>query len=91
MQVLYKTITADTQVATTECYLVGAELSNGSNTSMIVYDEPDSTATAGKKVSTPQVTSYNRQASIVFPMPGVKCDGIYVDWNAGVGTIYYYY
>lgn len=88
---LYKTITADTQVATTECYLDGIELSHTANTSMITYDEADSGATAAKKVSTIRCTTYTRQNSIIFPKGGIKCDGIYVDWDAGVGTIYYHY
>lgn len=88
---LYKTITVDTSVATTECYLDGIELSHTGNTDMKVYDIPHVTAAAGNLVSTTRVTAYNRQCSITFPKPGIKMSGIYCDWTAGVGTIYYHY
>lgn len=88
---LYKTITADTQVATTECYLDGIELSHTANTSMKVYDITNITPVAGNLVSTTRVTTYNRQNSITFPPGGIKMQGIYIDWDTGVGTIYYHY
>lgn len=88
---LYKSITGDIQVATTECYLDGIELSHTANTSMLVYDEAAATKTAACLVSTTRVTTYNRENSIVFPNGGIKCSGIYVDYDAGTGTIYYHY
>ena len=88
---LYKTITADVQISTQECYLMGVELSHTGNTNLIIYDEHDATKTATSKVSTTQVTAYNRQVSIMFPYPGIKCNGLYADWTAGVGTVYYRY
>jgi len=90
MQLLYKSIATDTQVSTEECWLVGVELSHNDNSSMIVYDEADSTKTAAKKVVNMRVTSFTRQNLIFFPYDGIKCEGIYVDYNAGTGTIYYY-
>ncbi len=88
---LYKTILANTQISTTECYLDGIELSHTSNTNMKVYDITNITAVAGNLVSTTQTTAYNRQNSITFPPGGIKMQGIWVDWTAGVGTIYYHY
>ncbi len=88
---LYKTITEDTQVATTECYIDGIELSHTGNTSLPVYDVTDATSDANLLISTTQVTAYNRQNFIVFPKGGIKCSGIWADWTAGVGTIYYHY
>lgn len=92
MKILYKTITAATQVSTQECWLVGVELSHTGNSSMIVYDEADSGETASKKVVTMRITSYTRQNSILFPDEGLHCEGIYVAApSAGLGTIYYHY
>lgn len=88
---LYKTITVDTQVSTTECYLDGVELSHTGNTSMLVYDIANITAVAGNLVSTTRVTAYNRHCSITFPNGGIKMQGIWVDWDTGVGTVYYHY
>ena len=86
MQILYKTITADTQVHVGECYFVGATVSHTGSTMMTVYDEDASTATAARKLMQLNGTD----VTIMLPLPGVKCTGIYVDWNAGVGTVYYY-
>ena len=91
MELLYKTITASTQVSTQECYFVGAELSNAANTELTVYDEADSTGTAAKKIANLACTSYDRFSRMVFPDEGVHCDGLYVAWDEGVGTIYYHY
>ena len=88
---LYKTITADVQISTQGCWLMGVELSHTGNTNLIIYDEPDAIKTAVKKVTTTQTTAYNRENSIMFPYPGIKCNGLYADWTAGVGTVYYRY
>jgi hypothetical protein len=88
---LYKTITADTQVSTTECYLDGVELAHTSNTDLKVYDESVGAGAAGKLVSTTSVTAYQRQNCIMFPAGGIKMSGIYADWTAGTGTVYYHY
>lgn len=93
----YKTITADTQVTTEDCYLIGAEFSYGLAigsvaTNMIIYDEPDNTKSASKKVLTLKTYSgFKHYDSKMFPKPGIKCNGIYVDWNAGIGTVYYHF
>lgn len=92
MTILYKTITADAQITTQECYLVGVELSHdAADTSLIIYDEADSSKTAAKKVVTLRTSVEAQDVSRIFPLPGIKCDGLYADWTAGVGTIYYYH
>ena len=88
---LYKTITADTQVSTTECYLDGIELAHDSNDTLLVYDESVGAGAAGKLVSTLKVTAYNKHAFIKFSEGGLKMSGIYADWTAGAGTVYYHY
>jgi len=88
---LYKTITEDTQVSTTECYLDAVELAHDSNDTLCIYDESVGAGAAGKLVSTTKVTAYNRHAFIKFPDGGMKMSGIYADWTAGAGTVYYHY
>ena len=88
---LYKTILSDTQISTQECYLMGVELAHTSNTSLLVYDQESASKTAAQLVSTTSVTAYKRHSKIMFPYPGIKCRGLYADWTAGVGTVYYRY
>jgi len=90
VNIQYKTITANTQVCASECYLMGVELSNNSATSLIVYDEASATSSADRKVVTLRVSAEFQDAKRKFPLPGIKCDGIYVAWAAGVGTVWYY-
>lgn len=91
--ILYKTITADTQVTKGECYLVGAELAHDTaDTYMYIYDEPDSTKSASKLALTLKVRyGFRHYDKKIFPMPGIKCNGIYVDYEAGIGTVYYHF
>ena len=93
--ILYATITADTQVTTEECYLVGAEFAYNagtSATSMTVYDELDSSKSASKiALILRSYVGFKHYDVKMFPEPGIKCNGIYVDWNAGIGTVYYHY
>ncbi len=88
---LYKTITGDTQISTQECFLMGVELAHTGNTSLIIYDQESGSKTAAQKVSTTNVTAYKRHSKIMFPYPGIKCRGLYADWTAGVGTVYFRY
>jgi hypothetical protein len=88
---LYKTITADTQVSTTECYLDGIEFAHTDNAELKVYDEAVGAGAAAKNVCTVYATGYQREMSVMFPRPGIKLSGIYVDWTVGTGTIYYHY
>lgn len=86
---LYQSIIADIQVTTQDCYLMGAELSHTGNTDMKIYNVTAGAAVTANLISTPRVTAYSRHACIMFPYPGIKCNGLYVDWTAGTGTIYY--
>jgi len=88
---LYKSIIADTQVSTQECWLMGVELAHTANTTLLVYDQESASKTAAQLVSTTSVTAYKRHSKIMFPYPGIKCRGLYADWDAGVGTVYYRY
>ena len=93
MKVLYKSITANTQVYVGKCFLVGAELTRttGAATTMIVYDEPDSTVAAAQIVATLNVSPQKQADRIMFPEDKEpQLTGIYVDWTAGVGTVYYH-
>ena len=85
---LYKTILADTQVSTQECYLMGVELAHTGNTTLLIYDQESGSKTAAQLVSTTSVSAYKRHSKIMFPYPGIKCKGLYAAWTAGVGTVY---
>lgn len=88
-QILYKSVTASAQVATSECYIVGIEIS-GNGGKVTVYDETDSSQTASKKVSTTKGSAYYHYNNIIFPENGVKCNGIYAYLDSGTATIYYH-
>lgn len=90
MNIQYKTIIEDTQVCGSECYLMGVELSNAGDTSLIIYDEPSDGITPTQKVVTLRTSDEFQDAKRKFPLPGVKCNGIFAKWAAGVGTVYYY-
>ena len=58
---------------------------------MIVYNENTADKTAAKKICTLNISDEVQSDSRMLPMPGIKCEGIYVDWTTdGVGTVYYY-
>ncbi len=85
---LYKTITASTQITTQAAWLVGAELHHTGTTDLYIYDEDDSSTTVARKV----VSLKGTHETIMFPLPGIKCaNGIYAAYLAGTGTIYYHY
>ncbi len=90
MRILAKSVTADAQVVAGDCYFVGAELSHTTDTNMILYNENGSSKTAAKMMATLKVTDEVQHDSMSIPIPGVKCEGIYADWTAGIGTVYYY-
>jgi len=90
MKLLYKTITGDAQLVSGECYLMGVELTHSADDILILYDEPTSDASAARKVTTLRTSGEQLDVSRSWPYPGVKCNGIYANWTAGVGTIYYY-
>ena len=87
MRIYAKDISADTQVEVGECYLLGANIYHTTDTSLDVYEGTAATAANLKiKVAT---TDEQQSNSIMFPKPGIKCNGIYADWTAGDGTVYY--
>ncbi len=94
MKILHKSITADAQVVAGECYVVGVELNDlTGNAFLELFDEDDNSETAAQLFATLRVTATSQFASIMFPMPGLKCNGVYADWDGtgAVGTLYYYY
>jgi len=90
MRILAKSVTEDAQVVAGDCYFVGAELSHTTDTNMVLYNENGSSKTAEKMMATLKVTDEVQHDSMSIPIPGVKCEGIYADWTAGIGTVYYY-
>jgi len=89
-RILYRTITAPTQVAIGECYLDGVEVSD--EMEQMVYDEADNSRTAAQMVCRMHASSYYQYDNIMFPSPGVKMtNGIYAFWEKKVATIYYHY
>ena len=90
MRILAVSVTADAQAVAGDCYFVGAELSHTTDTNMILYNENSSSKTAANKLATLVVTDEMQHDSMSIPIPGVKCEGIYADWTAGTGTVYYY-
>jgi len=86
MKILYKAITADTQVTTQSCYFVGA--SSGFEVEHLkIYDEASSSATAAQ-----MVCDLGAEDCFTIPMPGVKCDnGLYAEIDHGTAVVYYYY
>lgn len=93
MKILYKTITENTQVYVGKCFLVGVELTRtgGAATTMIVYDEASADTTAAQIVASLAVTPEKQVDRRMYPKDREpELVGIYVDWTAGVGTIYYH-
>ena len=87
MRIIAKDVGADAQVVTGECYLLGAELYHTDDTHLDIYEGTAATAANLKiKLAT---TLENQHCNLIFPKPGIKCDGIYADWTAGDGTVYY--
>ena len=95
MKVLYKTITASTQVYVGRCWLVGAEYQKtacAADRAMIIYDEESSSVAAPQKVSTLVITPEKQSDRIMFSKNREpELTGIYVVWDTdGVGTVYYH-
>ena len=95
MKVLYKTITAATQVYIGRCWLVGVEFSctgTAADLDLIVYDDVDDDKVAAQKVTTLCVTPETQADKIMFPKDREpELTGIYAFWAAaGVGTVYYH-
>jgi len=90
MQILYSTFTANTQVSTQPCFYLGAQIQRGSATSIEIFDEADSTATATKRVDKLAGTMEDHK----IPLPGIKCSGLYAKFESGketYATVYYYH
>lgn len=71
-----------------ECYVVGVELNHTGTANMPVYNAAAATAT--QLFATLRVTATNQFTSVMFPMPGIKCDSVYATLSAGAATLYYY-
>jgi len=86
LKILSKAVTADVQITTNACYLVGA--SSGLEVEHLkIYDEGDGTKTAARLVMDLAGTD-----SFTLPMPGIKCDsGLYADIDHGTAVVYYYF
>lgn len=94
MKILSTSFTGDAQLVGSECYVVGAELNDVTGDAYaILYNEASSAKTAAQIFLTLRVCDETQCANLMFPLPGLKCDGVYVDWNgtSAVGTLYYYY
>ena len=95
MKVLYKTITAATQVYVGRCFLVGVEFTataGSADLDLIIYDEASADKTAGQKVCTLCVSAENDHDRIMFPKDREpELVGIYAWWETGgIGTVYYH-
>jgi len=85
MKILAEPLTASEQITINPCYLVGAT-AGYENRSLKLYNEGDSTATAGKQVMTLAGDTG------MLPLPGLYCpDGLYAAIDHGDGVVYYYY
>ena len=88
-RILCKVISANTQVSTQPCFLIGASLEHTGTTDLEIYNEADATSSTTSK----QVIALkgSNTVSVILPMPGIKCEGIYANYFAGSGRVYYYY
>ena len=89
MRIFAKDISADTQAVVGECYFLGAELYHTTDTHLDVFNEPSNAKTAANLICKLATTDETQQCKLMLPKPGIKCDGLYVDYTAGDGTIYY--
>ena len=90
---LYKTITGDTQVYVGRCFFFGAEITRlaAAATTMKIYDEASTDKTAGQLIATLNTTPEKQTDRIMLDKDReIECVGLYVDWAAGLGTIYYH-
>ena len=87
-RILCKVITTNTQVSTQPCFLIGASLEHTGTTDLEIYDEADAGGNTARQVI---ALKGSNTVSVILPMPGIKCEGIYVKYAAGTGIVYYYY
>ena len=87
MKIQHKVI-ATGIVISGECYVVGVELNDTTDANLAIYNA--AAATAAQLFATLRVTEEVTFDSIMFPMPGLKCDNVYGTLSAGNATLYYY-
>lgn len=87
-RILYAVITANTQVSTQPCWLIGASLEHTGTTDLEIYDEADAGGNTARQVI---ALKGSNTVSVILPMPGIKCEGIYAKYFAGSGRVFYYY
>ena len=91
MQILHAVVGADAQVVAGECYVVGVSIDDLTGDGLCAfYNENASSKTAAQLFCTLRCTDETQFASMMFPMPGLKCDGVYADWTSGAAYVYYY-
>jgi hypothetical protein len=91
MKLLSKIITADAQTIEGPCYFVGCNLADQTGDGHVtLYNENTSTKTAAQELCTLRVSDEFQSASMILPLPGIECTGIYADWTAGTCVVYYY-
>ena len=93
MRIQHKAVTADAIVVAGECYLVGAELSDAAEDAyMAIHNATTTTAAQLMFTLRSSATAETQWASIMFPLPGIKCDNIYanIDGASATGTVFYY-
>lgn len=77
-------IVADTQVSTKACFIKMIILDHSAATSLVLYDEADSSKTAASKKLTLRNTAEEKTKTIIFPGRGLRLpNGCYIDYNAG--------
>ncbi len=87
MKILHKAI-ATGVVIYGECHVVGVELNDTTDANLAIYNA--GAATAAQLFATLRVTEEVTFNSIMFNMPGLKCDNVYATLSAGNATLYYY-
>ena len=91
MQILHGVIGANAQVVAGECYVVGVSIDDKTGDGLCAfYNENAATGSAAQLFCTLRCTDETQFASMMFPMPGLKCDGVYADWTSGAAYVYYY-
>jgi len=91
MIIQHAVVGADAQVVAGDCYVVGFSIDDlAGDGACIFYNENSDSKTAAQIIATMRCTDETQFASLMFPMPGLKCDGVYADWTSGAAYVYYY-
>lgn len=89
MKILHKVMATGIMVSG-ECYVVGAELNDlTGDANAAIYNA--AAATAAQLFATLRASDEAQSVNVMFPMPGIKCDNVYITLTNGAGTLYYYY